>query len=301
MTKNDSTSDRGDLSIEKLTRDVGNQVRSIRSRRGLTRKILASQSEVSERYLARLEQGTANISMALLWRIANALGIRIGSLLPVQEKENIKYAPLGELIETLSTEMQVQAFQLLNDNLTKTPVKSCRGVALIGLRGGGKSTLGKRLSDHFEVPFINLHDKISTLAGMEMGELILLTGQSSYRRLELQALQQSMHDHPQAVIETGGSLISEAETYRLLRDNFFTVWVRALPDDHMSRVIKQGDMRPIVSSNKAMDDLKLILKEREDDYRLADFHIMTSGHTIDESFTELLKVCSHCMNEQKSN
>lgn len=283
-----------ELTIEDLTREVGRRVRSIRSRRGLTRKNLARHSEVSERYLAQLEQGTANISLALLWRIAKALGVRIGSLLPAQEKACIKYPPLGELIDTFSTEVQMQAHQLLSSTFTAAR-GACKGVALIGLRGGGKSTLGKRLAEAFKVPFISLHDKISELAGMEMEELFSLTGQSSYRRLELEALQQTMNDYPHVVLETGGSLISEAETYRILRDNFFTIWVRALPEEHMARVISQGDMRPMADSPRAMEDLKLILKEREPDYRLADYQLMTSGHTVDESFSEMLKVCTPCL------
>ncbi len=188
----------------------------------------------------------------------------------------------------------MQAHQLLSSTFAAER-SSCKGVALIGMRGGGKSTLGKRLAEEFQVPFISLHDKIVKLAGMEMGELISLTGQSTYRRLELEALQQTMNDYPHVVLETGGSLISEAETYRTLRDNFFTVWIRALPEDHMTRVIGQGDMRPMADSPKAMEDLKLILEEREADYHLAEYHMMTSGHTADESFAELLNICTPCL------
>ncbi len=289
--------DQAELTIDDLAREVGHHVRSIRSRRGLTRKNLARHSEVSERYLAQLEQGAANISLALLWRVAKALGVRIGSLLPNQEKACIKYPPLGELVDTLSFEAQRQAHQLLSSTFT-TERAPCKGVALIGLRGGGKSTLGRRLASHFGIPFVRLHEKITELAGMEMDELFSLTGQGSYRRLELEALRQAMERHPRMVLETGGSLVSEAETYRILRDNFFTVWVRALPEDHMARVIGQGDMRPMADSPKAMDDLKLILKEREPDYRLADYHLMTSGHSEDESFAELLQACSGCLEEK---
>ena len=154
MNENASPVGETELTIEDLTREVGRRVRSIRSRRGLTRKNLARHSEVSERYLAQLEQGTANISLALLWRIAKALGVRIGSLLPAQEKACIKYPPLGELIDTFSTEVQRQAHQLLSSTFTAARGK-CKGVALIGLRGGGKSTLGRRLAEAFKVPFIS--------------------------------------------------------------------------------------------------------------------------------------------------
>ncbi|HEB95523.1 MAG TPA: helix-turn-helix domain-containing protein [Sedimenticola thiotaurini] len=292
------STDGAGLTVDDLAREVGRNVRSIRSRRGLTRKNLAHHSEVSERYLAQLEQGTANISLALLWRIAQALGVRIGALLPAQEKACIKYPPLGELIETFPLEIQRQAHQLLSSTFAKERAP-CKGVALIGLRGGGKSTLGRRLARHFGLPFVSLHERITELAGMEMDELFSLTGQGSYRRLELEALRQTMERHPQVVLETGGSLVSEAETYRILRDNFFTVWIRALPEDHMARVIGQGDMRPMADSPRAMEDLKLILKEREPDYRLADYQLMTSGHSEEESFGELLRACASCLQTGK--
>jgi XRE family aerobic/anaerobic benzoate catabolism transcriptional regulator len=280
-----------EVSIEELTEVVGTRVRSVRSRRGLTRKNLAFHSDVSERYLAQLERGTANVSLALLSRIAKALGVRIGSLLPEQEESCIKYPPLGELIETFTPEAQEKAFQLLR-NAFSPGQGAYRGIALIGLRGGGKSTLGERLAKHFQVPFIRMQNVIAQLAGMDMGELISLTGQGNYRRLELQALQQTITDYRHVVLETGGSLISEAETFRVLRENFYTVWVRALPEDHMNRVIEQGDMRPMAGNQQAMDDLKLILDEREADYRLANFEILTSGQTIEQSLEVLIKQCA---------
>lgn len=280
-----------EITLEELTSAVGDCVRSIRSRRGLTRKNLAHHSEVSERYLAQLERGTANISLALLSRIAKALGVRICNLLPEEEESCIKYPPLGELIDTFTIETQEKAYHLLRGTLSER-MSNYRGIALVGLRGGGKSTLGQALAKHFQVPFVRLQNVISQLAGMDMGELISLTGQGVYRQLELQALQQTMADYRHVVIETGGSLISEPETYRVLRDHFYTVWVRALPEDHMNRVIEQGDMRPMAGNQQAMDDLKLILEERDTDYRLSDHQILTSGHTIEESLEQLIKACA---------
>jgi len=291
MTETTVPESGAELNIEKLTEEVGSRVRSVRSRRGLTRKNLAFHSDVSERYLAQLERGTANVSLALLSRIAKALGVRIGSLLPDQEESCIKYPPLGELIETFTPEVQEKAYQLLRGTFSQGH-GSYRGVALVGLRGGGKSTLGERLAKHFQVPFIRMQNVISQLAGMDMGELISLTGQANYRRLELQALQQTITDYRHVVVETGGSLISEAETYRVLREHFYTVWVRALPEDHMNRVIEQGDMRPMAGNQQAMDDLKLILDEREGDYKLADFQLMTSGQSIEQSLEILIQQCA---------
>jgi len=285
-----------EMSIEELTLSVGSLVRSIRTKRGLTRKNLAYHSDVSERYLAQVERGSANISLALLSRIANALGVRTGSLLPEREVSCIQYPPLGELIDDFDLETQKRAYQLLR-NAFSGEQQSYAGVALIGLRGGGKTTLGTKMSEYCGVPLIRLHEVIAQLAGMELGELISLTGQGIYRQLELKALRQTIEQYPHAVVEAGGSLVSETETYRVLREHYYTVWVRALPADHMNRVISQGDMRPLESSQQAMQDLKLILEERDADYRLANYQLMTSGHDIEESANQLIRHCSHYLQD----
>lgn len=278
------------MSVEELTHSVGSLVRAIRTRQGLTRKSLASHSDVSERYLAQVERGSANISLALLSRIANALGVRTGSLLPEPGVDCIQYAPLGDLINDLDLESQKKAYQLLR-NAFPGEQRVYAGVALIGLRGGGKTTLGTKLAAYCDVPFVRLHEVIAQLAGMELGELISLTGQGIYRRLEMKALRQTIDAYPHAVVETGGSLVSENETYRVLREHYYTVWVRAVPTDHMNRVISQGEMRPKESSQQAMHDLKLILEERDPDYRLANYQLMTSGQDIEESAIQLVRQC----------
>ncbi len=275
-----------DATTDKLGREVGQFVRAIRSRRGLTRKDLARHSEVSERYLAQLELGTANISLGLLSRVAEALGEPLGSLLPQEERSCIKFAPLGDLIGTFSEDIQQSAYRLLLETFAGKAT-SCKGVALIGLRGGGKTTLGKRLAERFGVRFVRLHALIEDLAGMDVGELISLTGQTVYRRLELEALQKVIAVKEPFVLETGGSLIAEAETYGLLRESFFTVWIQANPEDHMTRVIAQGDTRPMAGNRQANEDLKIILEEREPYYRLADYQIMTSGFSIAENLEQL--------------
>ncbi len=291
MTDN-SLPERSDENVvDELIRAVGARVRSIRSRRGLTRKNLAFHSGVSERYLAQVEQSSANISLALLSRIATALGVHVGDLLQEQMVGGIKYAPLGELIATLPVETQQEAYRLLRDAFCEDH-RSYKGVALTGLRGGGKSTLGEALAKHFQVPFVRLQDITSKLAGMEMGELISLTGQGVYRELEQQALKQTIADYHRVVVETGGSLVSEPDTYSMLREEFFTVWVRALPEDHMNRVIRQGDMRPMANNQQAMEDLKLILDERDGDYCLADHQVMTSGHSVESSLATLIEACA---------
>ena len=282
-----------------LGEKVGSRVRAMRSRRGMTRKNLASHSEVSERYLAQLEAGAANISLSLLSRIARALDVDIHSFLPeVEEASPPKYSPLYEFIGTLTTDQQEQAYKLLKENLPQNKKSLC-GVALIGLRGAGKSTLGSSLAQFYNIPFVRLDEVISLLSGMDIGDLISLRGQNVYRKFELQALQTTIADYHYAVVETGGSLISEHETYRLLRQHYYTVWVRAVPEDHMARVIAQGDLRPISGAGRAqgMEDLKLILEEREPDYHLADYTIMTSGRSIEDCVEELVRVCDPMLKE----
>ena len=277
-----------------LAAQVGARVRAIRSRRGMTRKHLAQHSEVSERYLAQLESGAANISLSLLARIARALDVNVITLLPADEQPGpTQHEPLHELLGTLSRDQLEQAYRILKENLARDK-QLLHGVAMVGLRGAGKSTLGAALAEHYKVPFVKLDETIAQLSGMDIGDLISLRGQNVYRRYELQALQQTIAEHRHAVLETGGSLISERETYRLLRQHYYTVWVRAVPEDHMARVIAQGDLRPISGAGRAqgMEDLRLILEERDPDYRLADYTLMTSGRSPGECVEELVRVCS---------
>lgn len=291
----------GQTDPESLAAKVGARVRAIRSRRGMTRKHLAHHSEVSERYLAQLESGAANISLTLLARIAAALDVNVAAFLPADEQEGPQHhEPLYELIGTLSVDQQESVYRLLKQNLARDN-QSLHGVAMIGLRGAGKSTLGTELARYSKVPFVRLDETITQLAGMGIGDLISLRGQNVYRRFELQALQQTITEHRHAVLETGGSLISEKETYRLLRQHYYTVWVRAIPEDHMARVIAQGDLRPISGAGRVqgMEDLKLILEERDPDYRLADYTLMTSGRSIEECVEELIKVCSPMLKENR--
>jgi len=284
-----------------LAASVGARVRAIRSRRGMTRKHLAHHSDVSERYLAQLESGAANISLSLLSRIATALDVNVAAFLPADEQSTPpRYEPLHELIDTLSTNQLQQAYRILKEKLTRDK-QAVHGVAMVGLRGAGKSTLGHALADNNKVPFVKLDETISQLSGMDIGDLISLRGQNVYRRYELQALQQTIADHRHAVLETGGSLISEKETYRLLRQHYYTVWVRAIPEDHMARVIAQGDLRPISGAGRAqgMEDLRLILDEREQDYSLADYTLMTSGRSVEVCVEELVRVCAPMLEDRK--
>jgi len=272
-----------------LTRNVGSRVRAIRSRRGLTRKNLAHHSDVSERYLARVEVGEANISLILLSRVAQALDVPLLSLLPHEPGDGIKSERLGNLLKNLGEQEQEQAFHLIEKTFRK-PGSSKTGIALVGLRGAGKSTIGTRIAQRFKVPFVKLDNVITQMSGLNMGELISLTGQRVLRRYEQEALEQTIADYRQVVVEAGGSLVSEPETYQLLRSSYYTVWVSASPEEHLERVLQQGDTRPIKGSHQPMTELKMILEERSKDYQLADFQLATSNRSVNACVDELARV-----------
>ncbi|MCC5809560.1 MAG: helix-turn-helix transcriptional regulator [Ectothiorhodospiraceae bacterium] len=266
---------------------VSERVRALRARRGMTRKDLSRHSDISERYLAQLESGAANPSIAVLLRIAYAMDVDFRELLPGRSEPGLRLTPLVEMLQRLSPDQEQEAYELLSKHFSRHQ-GPCRGIALIGLRGAGKSTLGARLAARFNVPFIRLGEMVERMGGMELGELFSLGGQKAYRRLERQALQRVIDSHPLAVVEAGGSLVSEPETFQLLRASYHTVWVRAVPEDHMSRVISQGDLRPMAGDNEeAMEDLRRILAEREPYYRTANAMLETSGRSIEDCLEEL--------------
>ena len=284
---------------KELSQEVGQQVRAIRSRRGMTRKQLAHHSDVSERYLAQLEGGSANISISLLSRIARALGVNFPTLLPMEEELAFKFSPLRDFISSLSAEQQEQAYFSLVEQFGRER-KHKHGVALLGLRGAGKSTLGLLLAEHFQIPFVGLDKVITESSSLGMGDLISLRGQDVYRRYEREALEKTTGEYDHVVLETGGSLISEKETYRLLMEHYFIVWIRANPEDHMQRVIDQGDLRPLEGTGRkqAMQDMIVILDEREADYKLADSIIMTSGRSIEDCLKELIIACEPVLSKK---
>lgn len=257
----------------------------------MTRKDLSRHSGVSERYLAQLENGEANPSVTLIWRMAQAMDVDFHDLLGARSKVPLSYAPLWELLQTLSPADQQAAYEMLAGRFTDR-AGGTRGVALIGLRGAGKSTLGRRLADACGVPFVRLGTVVEEVSGMEAGELLSLGGQKAYRRTERQALERVIEEYPVAVLETGGSLVSELSTFNLLRSSYFTVWVRAQPEDHMNRVIRQGDTRPMQGSREAMEDLQRILTEREPYYSSADYTVNTSDRAVADCLRELERVAA---------
>ena len=269
---------------------LGARVRNARARRGMARKILARASGVSERYLAQLEAGQGNISILLLRQIAQAMSLPLADLARDGPDRPVEFALMRQLLERLDGAQKAEAHGLLSARFGHAAAgQRDRRIALIGLRGAGKSTLGKRLADRLGVPFVDLADEIERSSGMSLSEIFSLSGQATYRRLERRCLEQLLESHARAVIETGGSLISEPGTYELLLQTCFTVWIAASPEEHMSRVIAQGDFRPMAGNAEAMEDLRHTLLERAPLYGKADATVDTGAKSADQSFQDLVR------------
>jgi len=276
-----------------MARRLGDRVRRFRARRGMSRKDLSAQAGISERYLAQLEGGRANVSVNILWLLAHAMDLPITELIePHGDEAHADLALARKLLEALTPEQQSEAYFLLRQSF-KRGLKSSRRVALIGLRGAGKTTLGRLLAERYTVPFVRVTSEIERLAGMDMTEILLSMGQKGYRKLEFAALEGAVAHHPSMVMEAGGSLVSEPATFDLLLQGCFTVWVQASPEDHMRRVMSQGDLRPIAGHQlEAMEDLRAILDARRHLYGRADAVLDTTGKTIAESLDDLSRLSS---------
>lgn len=269
---------------------IGDRVREARARRGMTRKILAKDSGVSERYLAQLETGQGNISTLLLRDIARALDMRIESLVLEGPEPSVDLIHTTEFLRRLGPAELEKARDLLVGHFGGVDNKARRArIALIGLRGAGKSTLGAILAERMEVPFIELDRLIEQASGVTLSVIFDLYGQAGFRRLERRCLDETLQRFAGFVLATGGSLVSEPATFERLLTTCFTVWLRATPEDHMKRVMAQGDMRPMADNVESMTDLKRILAVREQFYAKADLDVMTSKCTIHECVDALLK------------
>lgn len=281
---------RENADFAEMAHRLGQRVKRYRARRGMSRKVLACQSGVSERYLAQLESGQANVSFNILWSLAQCMGTSVAALIEDREEESPDLAQARRLLESLSPDDQSAAYRLLRGRFAQTRASTGR-VALIGLRGAGKTTLGRRLAEHYAVPFVRVTSLVEQGAGMDLAEIFLTLGQKGYRRLEFDALRNAVEQYPRAVLETGGSLVSEPDTFELLLESCFTIWLQASPQEHMARVRAQGDLRPMEASQQAMDDLKAILDSRQSFYGRADAVLDTSGRSIEECAEELIGMC----------
>ena len=268
---------------------LGERVRVLRNQRGMTRKALAQHANVSERYLAQLEVGLGNCSIVLLRRIARAIGLPVTQLVHEGAEPPLDLVLLTQFLERLAPERLVEARKLVTEHFSSAS-EDRRRIALIGLRGGGKSTLGALLAERLDVPFIELDREIERRSGASLSEIFDMFGQETFRRAERDALDDVLRQHPAFVVATGGSIVTEPGTLELLLASCFTVWVRAEPEEHMMRVMAQGDMRPMANNARAMEDLESILKSREPLYAKAGASLMTSGKTPEQNLTELLRV-----------
>jgi XRE family transcriptional regulator, aerobic/anaerobic benzoate catabolism transcriptional regulator len=265
----------------------GERIRAERARRGMSRKLLAHHAGISERYITQIESGKGNISIVLLRHVATALGLPLARLVE-DETPTPEMTLVRQFLARLSSAQLKEAHASLAERFASdaSGLRTQR-IALVGLRGAGKTTLGAALAREKGVPFFELDREVERLSGTSIGVILELYGQQAYRRYELQALQELLESHPRFVVATGGSLVSETATYELLLRHCFTVWIRATPEEHMERVIAQGDRRPMAGSDQAMDDLRRILEERTPLYARADLIVDTTEKSEAETAREL--------------
>ena len=271
---------------EQLTARVGSAVRAARRQASLPRHALAEAAGISERYIGQLETGRANISLNVLQKIASALGVEIINLL---EREPVRYAPLSGLLSSLNEDQLRDAHSLLARHFEAERQAKC-GVALVGLRGAGKTSLGRALAGKLGIPFVQLTELVTERAGMTTQELVELAGLDAFRRLEREALVALIDQKNKVVLETSGGLVGAPETYRLVLEHFHTVWVKALPEEHMQRVVDQNDLRPMVGRPEAMNDLKALLADRQQAYGQAAAVLDTSGRDEDSTADQLFQL-----------
>ena len=270
---------------------IGSEVRRNRAKRGMTRRQLAQASQTSERYLAQIESGVGNPSVSVLRAIAQALDLPCSALLP---EAGARTAALSAILDLLAQVPEGELPALAKDIETRVArpgsADRARRIALVGLRGAGKSTLGRMLAQHLGWPFIELDRLVEEDYGASIPDLIEMAGTATFRRHERSALDRIITAHESAIITTAGGIVANPETYALLLRRTHTIWIKARPEDHMSRVMAQGDFRPMAQNRAAMADLVAILEARRADYSRAEAEIDTSGEAIEQSFAKLLRI-----------
>ena len=271
---------------------LGERVRRLRERRGTTRKALSAATGVSERHLANLEYGEGNVSVLVLADVAAALDCSLAELIGDFTTVSPEGLMIRSLLEGRDEDSLRRARIAIGEALgdaAEAPSAAAR-IALIGLRGAGKSTLGRGLAEHLGCPFVELSRAIEQLAGCGIGEIQDLYGASAYRRHERRALDDTIEAHERVVVATPGGLVSDPANFNRLLNHFTTIWLKADPEDHMQRVVAQGDFRPMSASPEAMADLRGILESRRDFYARADFELDTSRQAFDATLAELVRI-----------
>ncbi len=270
-----------EATIARLLVSVGERVRAARTRTGLSRRALAEKSGVSQRYLAQLESGQGNISIALLLRIAHALDFRIEWLVAEEDPWTSEIVMITSLLRSATREQRERVLQILDPE--NPSLRRANRIAFIGLRGAGKSTLGRLAAAQLKLPFLELNQDIEQASGMPVNELIALYGQEGYRHLERQSLERVVATYDTVILAVAGGIVSHPETFNYLLRNFHTIWLKAEPEEHMARVRGQGDERPMAGNPDAMAELRNILKSREALYARAETYVNTSQATLEQS------------------
>src|SRR3984957_12664784 len=268
---------------------LGQRVRTMRALRGMSRKVLAKVSGISERYIAQLESGKGNVSIVLLRRVSNAMAAHIEDLIPSGEPAP-DWPVIRDLLRKATPGQIAQARDVLSGQASGAAAQrgmSFAGIALIGLRGAGKSTLGKMLARKIGWNFVELNKEIEAQNGLSVAEIIALYGQEGFRRMEQAALGQLLARKELMVLATGGGIVSEPLTFDLILSSFYTIWLKAEPEEHMARVRRQGDLRPMADDRSAMDELRTILRSREPLYARASAVVDTAGLSVDAAAARL--------------
>jgi len=266
---------------------LGQRVRTMRALRGMSRKVLARVSGISERYIAQLESGKGNVSIVLLRRVAGAMGAHLEDLIPTADPAP-DWQVIRDLLRKASPSQIAQAKDALAGSTGAAHKASFSGIALIGLRGAGKSTLGKILAKKVCWNFVELNREIERENGLSVAEIINLYGQEGFRRLEQTAVQHLLARDELMVLATGGGIVSEPLTFDLILSSFYTIWLKAEPEEHMARVRRQGDLRPMADDRSAMAELRNILLSREPLYARAAAVVDTAGLSVDAAAARLI-------------
>jgi XRE family transcriptional regulator, aerobic/anaerobic benzoate catabolism transcriptional regulator len=276
---------------------LGQRVRTMRALRGMSRKVLAKVSGISERYIAQLESGKGNVSIVLLRRVSNAMGAHLEDLIPAAEPAP-DWPIIRDLLRKATPGQIAQAKDVLVGKGVAAQRRTFAGIALIGLRGAGKSTLGKMLATRIGWDFVELNKEIEAENGLSVAEIIALYGQEGFRRMEQAALGQLLARKELMVLATGGGIVSEPVSFDLILSSFYTIWVKAEPEEHMARVRGQGDLRPMADDRSAMAELRTILKSREPLYARASAVVDTSGLSVDAAAAGLFNAVTPVLQNQ---
>ena len=288
LTSQSSAQSPADVAVAEVMSRVGDRVRRAREGKGIPRRVLSDISGVSPRYLAQLEAGEGNISIGLLQRVSIALDHRIEWFLAEDDPWSSEALRVADLFRGASDEVRAAVIKTLDPEPAQ--VIRARRVCLIGLRGAGKSTLGRLAGNALGIPFVELNQEIEMQSGMPVDEVMALYGPEGYRKLEAQALARVIANYDKMILAVAGGIVAEADTYASLLAHFHTIWVKTSPDEHMARVRAQGDERPMAGNPEAMDQLRSILTSREAHYEKAQAVLDTSGKVVDRSLAELLQL-----------